>query len=118
MARRSEFVEYLVEQLEPCGEVTARSMFGGFGLFRNGLMFAVVVDDTLYFKADEVNRPEFEKLKRTRFTYQRQGKVTHLSYYQPPENALEDSDELCAWAESAYQAAVRNAGNKGKKKRA
>jgi len=43
----SEYVEYLKEVLELFGPITARKMFGGYGIYHNGLMFALVADDTL-----------------------------------------------------------------------
>lgn len=53
MAMRNEFVEYLLELLEPSGGVRAKAMFGGFGIYRDNLMFGLVADDILYFKVDK-----------------------------------------------------------------
>jgi len=55
MASKSEFVKYLLELLEPFENVTSKSMFGGYGIFKDGLMFALVADDTLYIKTDDFN---------------------------------------------------------------
>ena len=59
MARR-EFAITLVELLAALGAVTAKRMFGGFGLYLDGLMFALIADDVLYVKADAANRAAFE----------------------------------------------------------
>ena len=48
MPKRSEFVDYLVENLQSLGVVRARAMFGGFGIYLNDLMFGLVADDELF----------------------------------------------------------------------
>ena len=52
MARHSEFVEFVLELLAPLGNVRARAMFGGYGIYRGEIMFAIITDDRMYFKAD------------------------------------------------------------------
>jgi len=113
IAMKNEFVEYLLELLEPFGGVRAKAMFGGFGIYRDNLMFGLVADDILYFKVDEKTRPGFESKGLPPFTYEKKGKKYSMSYYQAPEEALEDSEEMGAWAEKAYGAALR--ANKKKK---
>jgi DNA transformation protein len=118
MANDNEFMTFLLELLEPLGSVEAKSMFGGFGIYRHGLMFGLVSQDTFYLKADEVNRAEFEEKGLPRFTYQRKGKEFSMSYYQAPPEAMDNSEELCGWAQKAYDAALRASQKKPKKKRA
>ena len=103
----SEFVEHLVEQFEAFGPVTARRMFGGHGLFRDGVMFALVIDGTLYFKADERNRAMFEQRGLSRFEYAKQGKRVSVSYYRSPGEAMDDPETLARWAGPAFEAALR-----------
>ncbi|MGD8227971.1 MAG: TfoX/Sxy family protein [Desulfobacteraceae bacterium] len=117
MANGNEFITHLLELLEPLGSVEAKSMFGGFGIYRQGFMFGLVSEDTLYLKADEVNRGEFEGKGLPRFTYQRMGKMLSMSYYQVPHEAMDNPEVLCGWAQKAYEAAVRGAQKKSKKKR-
>jgi DNA transformation protein len=118
MPRRSEFVDYLLEQLAPLGDVTARGMFGGWGIFHEGRMFALVADDTFYFKVDDVNRSEFEREGLQPFRYGRADKeVAVMSYYQPPTSAIDDRDLLCAWARKGVEAAARAATKKKPKKK-
>ena len=117
MTNNNEFISFLLEQLEPMGPVEARGMFGGFGIYRQGLMFGLVSQDTLYLKADEVNRAEFEEKGLPPFTYERRGKALTMSYYQAPPEAMDQSDELCKWAQRAHDAALRAARNRPKKKR-
>ena len=103
----SEFVEHLVELLEGFGSVTGRRMFGGHGLYRDGVMFGLVVDDTLYLKADDGNRAMFEERGLPRFEYAKQGRRVSVSYYQPPGDVLEDAGTLARWARPAFEAALR-----------
>jgi DNA transformation protein and related proteins len=118
MARRSEFVDYLVEQLATLGDVTAKSMFGGWGIFRDGRMFALVASDTLYFKVDDESRADFEREKLRPFRYERrdQGEAT-LPYYEAPAAALDDRELLCTWARKGIEAATRAAQRSPKRKR-
>ncbi|MCH8127962.1 TfoX/Sxy family protein [candidate division KSB1 bacterium] len=116
MPKSNEFVDYLLERLEPFGQVTARAMFGGYGIYHNQLMFGLVADDMLYLKVDNINRKEFEERKLQPFVYVKQGKAMKMSYYQVPEEALDNSDETCRWAELAYSAALRGQSKTKKKK--
>lgn len=100
-------LEFVQEELQPLGPVVARRMFGGAGLFLDGLMFALLADDALYLKADHVNQPAFEAEGLSAFTYARGGKRIALSYWQAPERLLDDAEELRAWAAHAIAAARR-----------
>ena len=103
----SELVDHVLELLAPMGEVSARRMFGGHGFFRKGVMFALEADDVLYFKVDDLTRPEFDKRDLTPFEYARSGDSITLSYRMAPEEAMNSSTGMCNWAENAYQAAIR-----------
>ncbi|MBK7899896.1 MAG: TfoX/Sxy family protein [Azonexus sp.] len=106
MASR-EFAAYVVELLEPLGAVSARRMFGGYGLYREGLMFALIADDTLYVKADAENRGEYEKRAMPPFLYTRQGKTITIAYHAVPPEALDDRTDLLALARLGFAAALR-----------
>ncbi|MEO7318773.1 MAG: TfoX/Sxy family protein [Chthoniobacteraceae bacterium] len=112
MARLSEFITYLLEQLAPLGEVRARAMFGGFGIYRGDRMFALVAEDALYIKVDEVNRAEFEARGLLPFRYETKGKTNTMSYWQPPAEAMDDREMLCEWARKGVEAADRAAKKK------
>jgi len=103
----SEFITYLLEQLSPLGDVRARSMFGGFGIYRGERMFALVAEDALYIKVDDVNRREFEARGLLPFRYEMRGKRGTLSYWQAPPDALDDREMLCEWARKGCEAADR-----------
>ncbi len=117
MSGKNEFVEYLLELLEPFGGVKVKSMFGGFGIFRHDLMFGLVADDTLYLKADEKSRSEFQAKGLSPFVYKMKGKEGTMPYYQAPDEAMEDPEEMALWAKKAYDAAKRASQGKRRKKR-
>ena len=109
-----EFVAYLVDLMQSIGPVSARRMFGGHGVFLDGLMFGLVADSTLYLKADADSEPAFAALGLEAFTYTKNGKPTRMSYFQAPEEALEDPGQMNVWANKAYAAALRAAAKKRK----
>lgn len=104
-----EFVLYVTEQMQLLGQVYAKSMFGGHGLFFDGLMFALIADNILYLKVDKVSKDEFVNHKLEAFTYIKKGKEFAMSYFQAPEDALEDAEVMRLWANKAYDAALRSA---------
>lgn len=91
-------------------------MFGGYGIFKEGRMFAIVIDGTLYFKTDGRTKADFESRDLPPFTYQNKNREISLSYYQAPEEALEDAAVMQHWAEKAYAAALRAIRKKKKRK--
>ena len=103
----NEFADHLRDVFRLFGPLQIRRMFGGQGVFHQGLMIGLVVDDVLYLKADAVNAGSFDALGLPRFSYLRQGKPTALSYYQAPENVLEDRAVAVEWARRSYEAALR-----------
>ena len=103
----SDYIEYLRELFELFGDVQMRRMFGGHGVFYQGLMFALVVDDMLYFKADKQLAREFELKGLEPFKYTKKNKLVQLSYYQAPEESLEDPQEMKKWASKSFEVALR-----------
>lgn len=108
MARRDEFLTHVLELLAPLGRVTARRMFGGYGLYCDGVFFSIVLDNTLYLKADERNRADFERAGCEIFSYSRKGKRAKLNFYRAPEEAMDTSHLMLSWARSALSAALRS----------
>lgn len=104
---RNEFIEYVVELMADWATVSARRMFGGYGLFREGLMFALVVGDELFFKTDAGNVTQFEQAGSRPFVYQGQNRVVQMSYWSAPASSLESSAEMGEWCHSAYGSALR-----------
>jgi DNA transformation protein len=103
----SEYMDFLKEAFSEFGAVNARRMFGGHGIYYDGVMIGLVADDCLYLKTDEKTAPRFKELELAQFMYPKAGKMIGMSYYLAPEEALEDPMEMKQWAELAYQAALR-----------
>jgi DNA transformation protein len=109
MARpTSEFVDYLSEVFQALGQVDAKRMFGGFGIYHDDLMFGLVADDVLYLKADAESAPAFVARQLAQFQYLKQGKPVRLSFYAAPEEIFDDPDEARDWATRACEAALRS----------
>jgi DNA transformation protein len=110
-----EFVSYVVELMQSVGPVHAKGMFGGHGIYLDGLMFGLIDDSVLYLKADKESEIEFKDRGLEAFTYSKKGKEFKMSYYQAPEEALEDGEQMNSWANKAYGAALKAASKKRKK---
>jgi DNA transformation protein len=118
MPPRREFVDFLLEQLSPLGEVSARGMFGGWGIYHEGRMFALVAADTLYLKVDDTNRADFESENLRPFRYERRDRgEAVMDYYEPPAAAIDDRELLCEWARKGVAAAERAAAKKKPRKK-
>ncbi len=107
MSRRSEFVEFVIDQMAFIGRPRVRSMFGGYGIYRDDRIFAIIVDERLYFKADPVTRAEFEAKGLRPFTYVARGKSVTMQYFEAPPEVFEEPDAMRDWSQKAYGAAIR-----------
>ena len=103
----SEFVEYLHAAFALLGPITTRRMFGGHGIYHQGLMFGLVVDATLYLKTDPVCRPLFDAEGLAPFIYIKNGKPIPMSYRRAPNAVFDDQELAQLWGRRAYEAAVR-----------
>ena len=116
MAKTTPYLEFLLEQFEPLGQITARAMFSGYGLYCNGVFFAIVAKHSLYLKTDDENRAEFEARGLRRFRPFENGKSV-MPYYEAPAEMFEDPDMLKHWAGGSVQAGIRAQAKKQPKKR-
>ena len=107
MTRRDEFVAHVRDLLQALGPVAPRRMFGGWGLFLDGVMFALIASDRLYLKADRQTEARFAEAGCAPFAYEARGKTIELSYREAPDGSLEAPDELLPWARLAVAAARR-----------
>jgi DNA transformation protein len=94
MKRTREYLDYVMEKLNPLGQIKSRAMFGGYGIFHEGVMFALIADDTLYFKVNESNRDDYRWAGSQPFPH-------GVSYWEVPAEVLEDDGKLHEWAESS-----------------
>jgi DNA transformation protein len=103
---RGEFLDFLLDQLRDMADVRAQRMFGGFGLYSADRFFAIVAADVVYFKVDDVNRPDYIRAGMKPFKPYA-GQSTTMKYYEVPAAVIEDADQLCGWARRAVEAAER-----------
>jgi DNA transformation protein len=102
------FRSFVLDQLEELGDVTARSMFGGVGLYHRGLFFGIIARDILYLKVDGRNRSDYTRAGMKPFKPYRDRPGT-MRYYAVPLEVLESPLDLAAWARKAVAAAERGA---------
>ena len=105
MAFSKGYRDFVVEQLERVAPVTAKSMFGGVGLYAQGLFFALIAEDRLYFKVDDSTRPDFERLGMEPF--RPFGEENAVGYYEVPADVLEDAGHLEPWMRKAIDVAAK-----------
>ena len=106
--KKNQYVEHILDLLEPFGGIKARAMFGGHGIYKDGIFFALIIDNLLYFKVDDTRRANYEKHGSKPFTYERKDKKSiAMSYWEVPIEILEDRDELEIWVDVAVKAAQR-----------
>ncbi len=92
-------------------------MFGGAGIYRDGVMFALVADSDVYLKCDEAWADRYSEAGCRPFLYEKDGKSVEMSYRSLPEEAADDPELLRFWVSVACQAALRS-GKRSPKKRA
>jgi DNA transformation protein len=113
MAVSDNYREFVLEQLGRVMPVTGKSMFGGVGIYAQGLFFALIAEDRLYLKVDDMTRPDFEQLGMEPF--RPFGEDSAMGYYEVPADVLEDSVRLAVWMQKAIDVAA--AARSGKNKR-
>ncbi|MES2859034.1 MAG: TfoX/Sxy family protein [Pseudomonadota bacterium] len=101
------YLDHLHDLFSAFAPVTTRAMFGGHGVYRDGTILAIVIDDILYLKVDAVTRDEFEAAGSAPFVYEAKGKAVPMSYWSVPDEALDSPQEFRPWAQCAWEAALR-----------
>ena len=105
------YAAHCVELLAPLGGAEARRMFGGWGLYVDGLMIGLIASEQVYFKTDAATRPHWEAAGGRPFVYTRRKDdgaeaATAMSYWTPPEEALESPALMLPWSRLALEAAL------------
>jgi DNA transformation protein and related proteins len=113
MAVSESYRDFVLEQLGRVTPVTGKSMFGGVGIYAQGLFFALIAEDRLYFKVSDTTRPDFERLGMEPF--RPFGEDSAMGYYEVPADVVEDATQLEPWTRNAIDAAAR--AKRGKRKR-
>src|SRR5262245_19075730 len=108
MAVSQSLVALLQEQLEPLGRIAFRRMFSGAGLYCDGVIFGLILRDTLHFKVDDGNRAAYEAEGMEPFSYQAKGKIRQIgAYWRVPERLFDEPEDMVEWARAALAAGRR-----------
>lgn len=110
------FLDFVVEQLDACGPIVTKRMFGGVGVYSADVFFAIVDEDVLYLKTDDETREAFERAGSRPFDPYRDGRLSK-HYFTVPVSILEDADAMTAWGRKAIAAAVRARGGPSRRGR-
>ncbi len=116
MSVSDSYIEFALERLGSVGQCTSRRMFGGAGIYNDGLFFAIIENDTLRFKVNDTNRPDYEEAGMEPFKPYKD-KAEIMQYYEVPPDVLEDDELLAEWAEKALDVARSAALKKASKKK-
>jgi DNA transformation protein len=114
MAVSASFLAFVLEQLAGLREVSSRRMFGGVGVYSRETFFAVLDNDTLFFKVDDLTRPRYVKKKMPPFRPMPE-MPPMMGYFQVPPSVLEDRDAISEWAKEAVEVGERSGERKRKK---
>ncbi|MEK7673247.1 MAG: TfoX/Sxy family protein [Patescibacteria group bacterium] len=117
MASSKDFAKYVTEDLlREIDGVSARAMFGGFGLYKNAVIFGIIVENVIYLKVDDSNKVDYEEFGSKPFTYaMRNSKMSTMPYWELPESVMEDPEKLTKWVEKSV--AINKAAKKIKIKK-
>ncbi len=116
MSISEEYLTYVLDQLGSSSSITAKKMFGGAGLYLDSVFFAIIANDTLYFKVDNSNRQDYERAGMEAFMpFGKKSYIMH--YYEVPVDVLDDKEKLKLWADKALSIAKRKLTEGKKKKR-
>lgn len=116
MGVSAAFLDSVQELFAALPDLRVKRMFGGAGVFSGELMFALVGEETLFIRADALNRAGFEAEGSTPFTYRmKDGAEAQLGYWRAPDAVWDDPDAAAHWARAGLEAAARY--KAGKRKR-
>ena len=102
-----DYLDYLHDLFSAFAPVTTRAMFGGHGVYRDGVIIAIVIDEAIYLKVDDATRAAFEAAGCAPFVHETKDKAVPMSYWSVPEDALDSPQEFRPWAQRAWEAALR-----------
>ena len=102
--------EAIEEMFEAVSPISIRRMFGGKGIYRDGVIFALELRDEILLKADSETAPLFSAAGASQWTYEgKKGKPVLMPYWSVPDEALDDPDEMAKWVRLACEAGFRTA---------
>ncbi|MFQ6310118.1 TfoX/Sxy family protein [Lysobacter capsici] len=105
----ADLIAHLQDVAADFGALSARRMFGGYGIYHDGVMIGLISDEVLYLKVDDQSRERFRAADSGPFLYTRRGETVPTSYWSVPEAAMESPQDMRPWLVLAYEAALRKA---------
>ncbi len=106
MSVSESYLNFVLDQLEDVGTITAKKMFGGAGIYLDGVFFGLIDNDILHFKVDDSNRTDYESARMNPFRPYGENSYA-MQYYEVPVEVLEDKEKLRLWADKALAVAIR-----------
>ncbi|XOV68706.1 MAG: TfoX/Sxy family protein [Fluviicola sp.] len=106
MAVNEDYAQFVKDQLSEFGEFEFKNMFGGIGIFKEGLMFGKIGGDKFRLKVDDSNKEQFENKGMKPFYSEKKKKG--MPYWEVPQDVLEDKSELAKWAKQSFEIAVKS----------
>jgi DNA transformation protein len=103
----ADYLQYVLDQLAQLGEVSARRMFGGAGLYCDEFFFGLIADDTLYLRVDDSNRDDYTVRGAAAFRPYADRPHLSMSYFEAPAEVLDDARQLIEWAHRSVAVAQR-----------
>ena len=106
---KSDYIDFIIELFSEHGHITYRRMFGGFGLYYNSVIFAIIMENEVYFRVDESNINQYISYNSKPFEYMKKDKLVKvLSYWLLPEDILSSPEELSSWIRQSYQISLKS----------
>ena len=114
MNKNQNFHEFVVSDLlTGIDGISSKALFGGYGIYKNGVIFAVIADATLYFRVDAETKKDYQKHSSEPFVYQAHtGKKVAMAYWRLPDRIMEDREKLVEWVDKAVAASSKAKKNK------
>jgi DNA transformation protein and related proteins len=106
MPYSNDYLQYVLEQLSGLQGAVSRRMFGGAGLYYDELFFGLLAANTLYFRVNDENRPEYAALGMSRFRPYKDKPHLSFNYYEVPAHVLDNAAELVRWAQRSLKVAA------------
>lgn len=104
MSNNDNFVEFVKTAIENFAQITSKKMFGGYGLYFENKIFAIIANNCLYFKVNSDTKEIFQKIPSYPFTYDGKGKIIEMSYFLISDDIIEDDSKLKYYFNLAVQA--------------
>lgn len=98
----------VINTLSPFGDITARPMFGGYGIYKEGVIIALMDEGELYFKSTPTSEPFYQSFDSYPFVYEGQRRPVKMSYWHVPNTVFKDPILLEKWVETAYDSSIES----------